>query len=63
MQAKTHGDSKRGNPGSIYVVGEEDVARRIQLTSVSLNKREKLWKHRSLVALDVRLKAYRALVE
>ena len=48
--------------GSLLGV-EEDVTRRIQLKNVSLNKLEKLWKHRSLVALDVRLKAYRALVE
>jgi hypothetical protein len=48
--------------GSLLGV-EEDVTRRIQLANVSLNKLEKLWKHRSLVALDVRLKAYRALVE
>jgi hypothetical protein len=42
---------------------EEDVARRIHFANVSLQKLEKLWKHRALVALDVRQKAYRALVE
>ena len=39
------------------------MSRRIQLANVSLNKLEMLWKHRSLVALEVRIKAYRALVE
>ncbi len=41
---------------------EEDVTRRIQLANASLKKLEKLWnlwKHRKLVALDVRLKLKR----
>ncbi len=48
---------------SSFLVVEEDVTRRIQLAKASLKKLEKLWKHRTLVALDVRLKAYQALVE
>ncbi len=59
MGADQH--ERRNTNGSLLGV-EENVTRRIiQLANVLLNKLGELWKHRTLVALDVRLKAYRAL--
>jgi len=48
--------------GSLLGV-EEDVSRRIQLASVSMNSMEAMWKHPKLVAQSIRVHSYRAIVE
>jgi hypothetical protein len=48
--------------GSLLGV-EEDVDKRIKLATVSYNSLLALWKHPSLVSVDVRLQSYKAIVE
>ena len=48
--------------GSLLGV-EEDVNKRIKLATVSYNKLLALWKHPSLVSVNVRLLSYKAIVE
>ena len=42
---------------------QEDVIRRMQLTSVSFKKLVELWKHPKLVSAEVRILSFKAIVE
>ena len=66
LSARPEADATVGLPECLVYADDTDfgssvkeyLARRIQLANASLNKLEKLWKHRSLVAENIRLKAY-----